>query len=829
MFFLKAFFILLALKISPVFSQEHGVSDAVRELGAITQQYKKNTSGLLRRNISTFVQTGNFKRYRGINYKRLATPAERLIMMDAIITAALRPTYDPSILEEFETSLRTCREPLAYGHHLTIYSVAQLAKYDAEGKDRNLLVEEMKPHINPAFTPNLAEYLDTLYRSNSFQQAFAQNFMVEYHPDLKPFMAEEEQRRIGEGGIIKRVLNEGGTRLTGPSTELNFNITRTNLDTENRHGENTPIYYDVILPNVQPKGVIIDVYGADGVDVGGPLSHSSEVNSANEYNFLATEGYIYYRLYPRGSRWSGYHASGAAANEAFNQSGTDGIFTLVRDVAYFAAQLQYDDAWIRKKSPPTGYIKASGFIKGKKIPIILTGSSFGGYLTLMTATSNENITVVKNGQEKTKTIAEIFDAYIPKAPLVDLWEDVNFSPTAISDKRRELGFSGWFPSAYPELKLKDGTKLTHMTKESADKYSVYDRLIHLKRPVLLIHGLNDNNTSPQSVLNLVKKAEEHGVEKYVSLSLEGEVGHFVGMRESSDKDQGAFRRRPREYAKYLERVFKFLDLVRFYTKQDSVFTLSVNDVNKTKSLSETAPMLMAAYSTDEGVHSPFERLMMGIVKSVWDGTPESALKGVAALESIATHDGNPSFRGLGTLLIAALVDLKFRYALRNDCQGISEPNFNVGYGVNDQRKLKSEPLFSSIFSVDSTPITGAGAGAGAGSSEPSHVLERYSAWSNTCLKDPDKPGCDIDPRPYLEALKEERTPEGTPSKIFTFSYNMKKSHTFNSYTINPADPLKMVREILEKRLTHERYATYRELVRGGQDIFSTPILNGRLQ
>ena len=811
------------------------IAKSVEELHGMVRRYRSATDEDTRRDMVSLLQTGNYKDKRfGLNLSRMATPAERLIMIEAVITSTLIPDLSWDILGVYQNPfLAAFTDRRNYDHQLALYTIAKLAEYEMNGgfqtfEEAEDFMDTMTPVMNESYGVDMWAYVSDWYENPFFRTSFERALgrpVLGYSPRLLKFKKDEEDKRtsgIWKDGSLTRnsLFIEGSVFAPLPP------LIRTNLASENKHGEETNIYYEYMISSqiddgsAPLKGVIIHVYGADDVEI----NRLKVENSLSNDPVFAREGYVYINIYPRGSKTAGIGKDKAKGREeSFKQEGTEGIFTLVRDVAYFAAKLKYDDAWIGGKEyrRAASSIPLSKKVKGKKIPFILTGSSFGGMLTLMTATSNEPITYREGGKDKTETIAEIFDAYIPKAAYIDLWEDAELSPTELGRRRHwNVSRNKWFTSAFPLAKTKAGS--TDLDEASLAPYSIYSRLPNVKRPILVLHGLNDNNTTPQSAMNLVQKSWEAGVQNFISLCFEGEVGHFIGVQESTAIDQGRFKLRNREFKKYFERQFRFLDVVRFAKQQGQVFHLSHYDAITTRALAQNAPMLMATYSTNPAIHSSFERFMGGLVKSAWHGdTEHDHTKALGFLEQVSQNNTHGGAKGLPTLLIAALLDLKSRER-NNESHDIDLPLFNIKYFWYGAHQRWLEEAFQVIFPLSPAASLATGAGLPAA---PSHVLDHYSAWENTCLKNPDADGCGIDPRPYLSCLKDPTKPECADPKIALFCTKMKEYSPYKKFDYE--NPLEKVKQILNDRMTKPEYAYYRDAVHAGQDAFATPILNGR--
>ncbi len=826
------------------------IAKSVEELHGMVGRYQSagGDEGT-RRDIVSLLQTGNYKdKQFGLNLSRMATPAERLIMIEAVITSTLVPDLSWGILDVYQHPfLVAFTDRRNYDHQLALYTIAKLAEYEMNGgfqtfeKAKEFIDYVTEATLNPSCAVDMWAYVSDWYENPLFQTSFERALgrpVSGYSPRLLKFKREkEEERTAGLWRQLREFNALDFNRDLRLGSSFYGSVMRRNLPSERAHGLDTPIYYDmlasedVLSGRKEAKGVVIEVYGGDDVEISHLYNTPQTFSQLMDQHVLAKEGYIVYLLFPRGSKTSTIGVGKSKGNGGdFKQEGTEGIFTLVRDVAYFAALLKSDStlthlpaiSGMRERPSVQNAVEGHDRIKGKKIPIILTGASFGGMLALMTATSNEPITYREGGKDKTETIAEIFDAYIPKAAYIDLWEDAESSPTELGQRRHwDVSRAKWFTSAFPLARTKDAS--TYLDEASLSPYSIYSRLPNVKRPILVLHGLNDNNTTPQSAMNLVQKSWTAGVQHFVSLCFEGEIGHFMGVQESTAVDQGRFKLRDREFKKYFERQFRFLDVVRFAKQQGQVFHLSHNDAVTTHALAQNAPMLMATYSTNPAIHSPFERFMGGLVKSIWRGNIEhDYIKADSVLEQVSKNNTHGGAKGLPTMLVAALLDLKSRER-NNDFHDIDVPLFNIKYFWYGAHKSWLEEAFQVIFPI--SPAASSATGAVGLPTSPSHVLDHYSAWENTCLKNPDADGCGIDPRPYLACLKDPTKPECAAPKIALFCTKMKESSPYVKFDYE--NPLEKVKQILNDRMTKPEYAYYRDAVHAGQDAFATPILNGR--
>lgn len=270
------------------------------------------------------------------------------------------------------------------------------------------------------------------------------------------------------------------------------------------HIPETPIYYHVYYSDVFGKpgyppfrGIIITAYGA-GINIPfGP-------NFFDRETYLASQGYVVYVLKVRGTRGYGTQFVNAQGN-------SKGILSVARDVAYFASLL-------RNQLPDIYGNKLAKSVAVKGLPMYFEGTSFGGYLALFMATCNDTVLVENVGSVP---INEAMDGYIALAPLSDIRLDGLSHTRAGTD--RYNGYSagpsnlqtfeprGWLANFIGNL---DPLKNDQDNQILSPLYHTQN----IKRPVLLLHGLQDTNTSPRQSLAFFNAANQTGTAQYITLN-----------------------------------------------------------------------------------------------------------------------------------------------------------------------------------------------------------------------------------------------------------------------------------------------------------------------
>lgn len=312
-----------------------------------------------------------------------------------------------------------------------------------------------------------------------------------------------------------------------------------------------PIYYhvyclrNVYTKDLSPRGVIFHVYGGAG------YIKKQEPEYTSDEIMLARDGYIVYSINAKGVEDKG---------EWFRtlQGRAGGLFTTIDDINYFAYLLKYGLKDSSKRSPCL-----SSYIEGN-IPFILLGSSMGGHVTLLIATSTQNSLYVPSLGKKIQT-DDLFDAYISLMPIVDVHGDVVSDSSGgqsrltyfTSTRWQEKKFSGWMKNAYtiynPFLYEMDNQLFSPLYR--ADK---------LHAPTFMFHGLKDTNVSPEQTIAFYEACRRHGTDQWLSVCYDPEGQHKY----------------PSEFIdtyNFYESVYQFLDHVVEAKYQGNLYTLSVDE------------------------------------------------------------------------------------------------------------------------------------------------------------------------------------------------------------------------------------------------------------
>ncbi|MGN6669915.1 MAG: alpha/beta hydrolase family protein [Candidatus Nucleicultricaceae bacterium] len=329
-----------------------------------------------------------------------------------------------------------------------------------------------------------------------------------------------------------------------------------------------PIYYhvyclsDVYTKRTSPKGVIFHVYGgAKYIEKQEPEHTSNEI-------MLARDGYIVYSINTKGVETKG---------EWFRtlQGRAGGLFTTIDDINYFAYLLRYG---LKDSSNRSPYL--SSHIE-ENIPFILLGSSMGGHVTLLIATSSHNSLYVPYFRKKIQT-DNLFDGYISLMPIVDVHGDVVSSSSGgqsrltyfTSTQWQEKKFSEWMKNAYtvynPFLSEMDNQLFSPLYR--ADK---------LHAPTFLFHGLRDTNVSPEQTIAFYEACRRYGTDKWLTVCYDPEGQHKY----------------PSEFIdtyNFYESVYQFLDHVIEAKHQGELYTLSDDEQDLAYSSTRLAHYLINA-------------------------------------------------------------------------------------------------------------------------------------------------------------------------------------------------------------------------------------------
>lgn len=253
---------------------------------------------------------------------------------------------------------------------------------------------------------------------------------------------------------------------------------------------------------IAPKGVIIKVYGA-----GSRLNVTRDM-ILQEEKLWAAEDYMVYCLNLRGTEGFGnqfLHAQGQS----------HAVKSLVRDISYFTYLLKND------KKDSRGY-QAIGhnFIKSDT-PFYLTGHSFGGYITLCHATSDEDQFFLKDFNAKISH-RTLFDGYIASMPVTDVWRDAKSGTTTGNTRlpffRDHQKGDGWMANAFQDKNVID-------SHDDNKELSPLHHMKNLDKPLLFIHGIQDTNVSPKQTVDCVQEAINHQKDKNVFLYFDRSLGH----------------------------------------------------------------------------------------------------------------------------------------------------------------------------------------------------------------------------------------------------------------------------------------------------------------
>ena len=289
---------------------------------------------------------------------------------------------------------------------------------------------------------------------------------------------------------------------------------------EGRIYYNAYIRQDVLDRRVPLKGVLIYAYGGAS-----PILYSP-ANELSLERIMAAQGYLVYALNLRGAVSPDFDVEFIRS-----QGDAEGIVTTARDVTYFASILRNPQA-----ADPYLHRPLYSEIIGTDPNIFLTGFSFGGYLSMYLATHDEAFLIrglrnsqngdflgqpIRNSNVRAIRVhhSTVFDGYIPMHGVSDQREDVlgtNFGLTTSGHNRQT--FFNWTPQerASNSMLWHQGQQVrTWMYNAFRDldiirnpndnqPISPYLKAQNAQKPILLMHGLHDDNTSPAQSTEFAK-------------------------------------------------------------------------------------------------------------------------------------------------------------------------------------------------------------------------------------------------------------------------------------------------------------------------------------
>lgn len=432
-------------------------------------------------------------------------------------------------------------------------------------------------------------------------------------------------------------------------------------------GQVTPIHYNVYISRdvkgerIPPKGVIVKVYGA---------GTKEEVQVAPQTSMeyvMAHQGYIVYALNVRGTQGFGDRHLKA-------QGKAEGVTSLVRDVSYFIQMTQQAGA---AHPYSAGYLENyplfSHLIMGKNIPSVLTGASFGGYMSMLVATHDEKFTATR--MDETNFVYDhrtAFDAYIPVMGISDVRADMH-SRTTASRTRYRTGFDAtqnpnwWMDNAFSGLDIL-GNDIDNA------KVSPLSRAGLLEKPMLLMHGLVDTNTSPRESLQFIVDAIKTGKGPLVAAYFDKTMGHSYPAGTSIKA--------------YYETMLRFMDSVAWAKQQKIPFALTVSEQESTKRAKDIAWFLTRAINPD--ISYPYKTYSYFLMQ-------ECKRRGVTALTldsmaGIVWHEIKSSDSYLGVHYIKALLALKADDLFKGAEKDVDKVSFTVRGQMEDWQKQAFQNL-----------------------------------------------------------------------------------------------------------------------------------------
>ena len=313
--------------------------------------------------------------------------------------------------------------------------------------------------------------------------------------------------------------------------------------------------------SLKPKGVIIKVYGA-----GSKQEITNKLES--EELVYAQQGYIVYVPNFRGTKGYG--------NKFEKDKGVaKGTQSLVRDTTYLAYLLK------EQKTDMAGKRPFFADLITQDLPFFLTGASFGGYLTLHNATNKEQVFCFRGEHGIVKRRhQDMFDGYIATMPVSNVLYDIESGTSA--GNLRQSHFTalnnGWISTSVNWMENAH-QNFNALEDNDNSKISPSENTDSLEKPVLLLHGLKDDNTSPKQSIKFADSAVTNG------------KGHFVGVSYLSFLGHEYARRYPNTRM-YFEPILKFMDAVRFAKQNGRVFTFDALQQAETAEISNAAKFRM---------------------------------------------------------------------------------------------------------------------------------------------------------------------------------------------------------------------------------------------
>ncbi|RZI47126.1 alpha/beta hydrolase family protein [Candidatus Finniella inopinata] len=361
----------------------------------------------------------------------------------------------------------------------------------------------------------------------------------------------------------------------------------------------TEIHYNVYISDAvregreQPKGVIVKIYG-------GVIKEKALVQTEPSLEYIvAHQGYIVYALNLRG-------VEGIDPDLLAAQGKSEGVISTLRDVTYFAQMIKRAHRILKEGNnkqtqSAINSPEFSDLIKDQNIPIVLTGGSFGGYMSMLVATYDETFDAVdfKNidsddedsddvGFAKSEIFSydhrTTFDAYIPVMGVNDVRGDMN-SGTEVSKRRWTpgkltllQGMNGWIANAFYNRNILDNDA------DNNEVSPIY-RMNLLERPMLLMHGLSDRNTSPFESIDFINAAFKYGKRDLVAAYFDRDLGHSYPTFYHPMKS-------------FYETIFRFMDLVAWHKKKEIPFKFSPAMQSSTFAAKEAAALVTKARHED---------------------------------------------------------------------------------------------------------------------------------------------------------------------------------------------------------------------------------------
>lgn len=347
------------------------------------------------------------------------------------------------------------------------------------------------------------------------------------------------------------------------------------------------IDFNVYVPkNVQPGApVVFIIY--DGIRRDFDLYNSR--SGFNEETVLAHAGCIVVRV--KGMKvYDRKEPSNPTALRYNRTNFPDQIFKDIEDI-YIALR---DQTFVRNDGSFYPQLIAPG-----KTKTFLHGASFGGYMTMMAATTDYVMEKAITG----KPFRELFDGYIPYAGFYDWAQDHANLENSYSniDRRRSASTRDYktrtrggeaFDISQHTLYLSDDPLANEAVNHRMSPLYHVDRL---NRPVLLMHGFRDTNVGVDAALNMLGAIKKAHKQYLVDLMILPEHKHDSDAS-SVNNDFGGRSRNEERRVEFLKDYF---DPMLYFIRQIQNDERPQTEHNLLRKLKEKAQRIKSTSQEDK--------------------------------------------------------------------------------------------------------------------------------------------------------------------------------------------------------------------------------------